>query len=53
MPCQQVTECEAINIAEGYVALKMNCAFIALQEESSSASSLGSEAVVKLVLLWG
>lgn len=48
--CEQVAVCEAINIAKGYVVLKMNCEFIALQMESSSAS-LGSEAVIKLALL--
>lgn len=50
---EQVTVCEAINIAEGYVVLKMNSEFIALQRESSSGSVLGSEAVMKLVLLLG
>lgn len=33
MSCEQVTVCEAINIAEGYVVLKMNSEFIALQRE--------------------
>lgn len=53
MSCKQVIVCEAINIAKGYVVLKMNCEFIALQRESSSACSLGSEAVIKLRLLLG
>lgn len=53
MSCQQVTVCDAINITKGYVVLKMDCEFIALQRESSLAASLGSEAVIKLVLLLG
>lgn len=52
MAYEQVTACEAISIAKGYVVLKMNCEFIALQMESSSAS-LGSEAVIILALLLG
>lgn len=33
MSCKQVTVCEAINIAKGYVVVEMNCEFIALQRE--------------------
>lgn len=53
MSCQQVTACDGINITKSYVVLKMDCEFIALQRGSSLASSLGSEAVVKLILLLG
>lgn len=53
MSCKQATVCGAISIAKGYVVFKMNCEFIALQGESSSACSLGSEAVIKLGMLLG
>ena len=53
MSCQQVTVCDAINIIKGYVVLKMGCEFIALPSESSLASSWGSEAVIKLVVVLG